>query len=78
MTAWRAVIIGSAVTLILAVTVWNARPSATPWPLTALGAATGIWSVDWIVFWGVIIYNTMVVTGHLQGLQTVADPPGDR
>ncbi|HKC18676.1 MAG TPA: L-lactate permease, partial [Candidatus Dormibacteraeota bacterium] len=28
-----------------------------------LGSATGIWSVDWITFWGVVIFNTLVVTG---------------
>ena len=65
MTAWRAVIIGSAVTLILAVTVWNA-PVGNSLAAYGLGAATGIWSVDWIVFWGVIIYNTMVVTGTFE------------
>jgi len=65
MTAWRAVIIGSAVTLILAVTVWNA-PVSNSLAAYGLGAATGVWSVDWIVFWGVIIYNTMVVTGTFE------------
>jgi lactate permease len=65
MTAWRAVIIGSAVTLILAVTVWNA-PVGNSLAAYGLGAATGVWSVDWIVFWGVIIYNTMVVTGTFE------------
>jgi lactate permease len=28
-----------------------------------IGAATGIWSIDWIVFWGVVIYNVLVETG---------------
>ncbi|HEY2689516.1 MAG TPA: L-lactate permease, partial [Streptosporangiaceae bacterium] len=65
MSAWRAVIIGSAVTLILAVTVWNA-PVGNALAAYGLGAATGVWSVDWIVFWGVIIYNTMVVTGTFE------------
>ena len=65
MTAWRAVIIGSAVTLILAVTVWSA-PIGNSLAAYGLGAATGVWSVDWIVFWGVIIYNTMVVTGTFE------------
>ncbi len=62
MSAWRAVIIGSVVTFVLAVTVWNA-PVSNTLAAYGVGAATGIWSVDWIVFWGVIIYNTMVVTG---------------
>jgi lactate permease len=25
-----------------------------------LGSLTGLWSVGWIVFWGLVIYNTMV------------------
>jgi len=30
---------------------------------------TGLWSVDWIVLWGVIIYNTMVVTGAFEAFK---------
>jgi lactate permease len=62
LSAWQAVIIGSVVTLLLAVFVWQA-PVNGSLASYGLGAATGIWAVDWIVFWGVIIYNTMVVTG---------------
>ncbi len=62
MSAWQAVIIGSVVTIVLAVTVWGAPVGGTlgAW---AVGAGTGIWSIDWITFWGVIIYNTLVKTG---------------
>jgi lactate permease len=62
MTAWQAVIIGAVVTIVLGITVWHAPFGAT---MKAYGivAGNGFWSVDWIVFWGVIIYNTMVVTG---------------
>ncbi len=62
MSAWQAVIIGSVVTIILAITVWNA-PSGGTFAAWGVGAATGIWAIDWITFWGVIIYNTMVRTG---------------
>jgi lactate permease len=62
LSAWQAVIIGSVVTVLLAVFVWRA-PVNGSLASYGLGAATGIWAVDWIVFWGVIIYNTMVVTG---------------
>jgi lactate permease len=62
MTAWLAVIIGSVVTIALACGVWS-----TPFPNAmgsyGVGAATGVWSVDWIVFWGVVIFNTLVATG---------------
>ena len=64
-SAWQAVIIGSAVTIILAVTIWDA-PVSNSLASYGLGAATGLWAVDWIVFWGVIIYNTMVVTGAFE------------
>jgi lactate permease len=62
MSAWQAVIIGSLVTILLAVTVWSAPIGGTlgAW---GVGAGTGIWSIDWITFWGVIIYNTLVKTG---------------
>ncbi len=62
MSAWRAVIIGAVVTIILAITVWQAPVSGTlgAW---GIGAGTGAWSIDWITFWGVIIYNTLVRNG---------------
>ena len=62
MSAWQAVIIGAVVTIILAITVWSAPVGGT-FGAWGVGAATGIWSIDWITFWGVIIYNTMVRTG---------------
>jgi lactate permease len=62
MSAWQAVIIGAAVTIILAITVWNAPVGGT-FAAWGVGAGTGIWAIDWITFWGVIIYNTMVRTG---------------
>jgi hypothetical protein len=65
MSAWRAVIIGSAVTIVLGIVAWQAPAGAT-FASYGLGAATGFWSIDWIVFWGVIIYNTLVVTGAFE------------
>src|SRR5437763_5641663 len=61
-TAWLAVIIGAVVTIIMAITIWDsaAGPTIQAW---GIGAATGIWSIDWIVFWGVVIYNVLVETG---------------
>src|SRR5919199_1800391 len=60
-TAWLAVIIGSIVTILLAVWVWGAPFGGT---MTAYwwGALTGLLAVDWIVFWGVTIYFTLVET----------------
>ncbi len=62
MTAWQAVIIGSVVTVLLAIFVWSA-PTGDVFASYGLGFGTGVWSVDWIVFWGVVIYNTLVTTG---------------
>ena len=61
-TAWLAVIIGSIVTVGLGILVWHA-PLDGAAKAYILGTGTGIWSVDWITFWGVIIFNTLVLTG---------------
>jgi lactate permease len=68
MSAWAAVIIGSVVTIALGTLVWK-LPLGQAMQSYGLGAATGFWSIDWIVFWGVIIYNTLVVTGAFDDLK---------
>jgi lactate permease len=68
MSAWQAVIVGSVVTVALAVLVWRA-PFGTSMEAYGLGMLTGLWSVDWIVLWGVIIYNTMVTTGAFEAFK---------
>src|SRR5699024_12689022 len=73
MSAWKTVIIGAVVTILLAILVWQAPVGGT---LSAygLGAATGVWAIDWIVFWGVIIYNTLVRSEeHTSELQSRFD-----
>jgi lactate permease len=67
-TAWLAVILGSVVTLVLALAVWDV-PTGDAFKSYLYGAATGAWAVDWIVFWGVIIFNTLVVTGAFDRLK---------
>ena len=62
MSAWQAVVIGAAVTIVLAITVWGAPVGGT-FGAWAIGAGSGVWAIDWITFWGVIIYNTLVETG---------------
>jgi lactate permease len=62
MSAWRAVIIGAVVTIVLAITVWG-TPVGSAFAAWGVGAGTGFWSINWITFWGVIIYNTLVRTG---------------
>jgi lactate permease len=62
MTAWLACVIAGAATLLLGVAAWHAPLGAT---LLAYcyGSLTGVWVVDWITFWGLIIFNTLVITG---------------
>jgi lactate permease len=67
-SAWAAVLLCAAVTVVLGVTVWGA-PIGSTLAAYGLGAATGVWSVGWIVFWGLIIYNTMVVMGAFAALR---------
>jgi lactate permease len=68
MTAWLVVTIGAIVTIVMAITIWHAPagPTLEAW---LIGAATGIWSIDWIVFWGVVIYNVLHETGAFEGLK---------
>lgn len=61
-TAWLAVIIGAVVTIVMAITIWNS-PIGPTFGAWGIGAGTGLWSIDWIVFWGVVIYNVLVETG---------------
>jgi len=61
-TAWLATIIGSVVTLLMAVLVWK-LPLGTGLHAYLLGSLTGVWNIDWITFWGVVIFNTLTLTG---------------
>jgi lactate permease len=61
-SAWIAVLIGSIVTFLLAVTVWG-MPVGDGFLAYIYGSATGIWNVDWITIWGVMLFNTLQVTG---------------
>jgi lactate permease len=68
LSAWQAVIIGAIVTILLGMLVWHA-PATKVLTAYGLGSASGFWSIDWIVFWGVIIYNTLVATGAFDGFK---------
>jgi lactate permease len=61
MTAWLSAIVAGIVTAVLGVVVWHA-PLANTAKSYFFGALTGIWSIDWITFWGLIIFNTLVLT----------------
>ncbi|MTD55149.1 L-lactate permease [Amycolatopsis pithecellobii] len=78
LSAWQAVIIGAIVTLVEAIFIWH-TPAKDAFTAYGLGAATGFWSINWIVFWGVIIYHTLVVTGAFDGFKRwlVSQATGD-
>jgi L-lactate transport len=67
-TAWLATLLGALLTLALALVVWHV-PLGAAWRACVYGSATGIWAVDWITFWGVIIFNTLTITGVFGNFQ---------
>ena len=62
MTAWLATIIGGALTIAIGVLVWHA-PLVSTMKSYLYGGLTGFWVIDWITFWGLMIFNTLVLTG---------------
>jgi len=68
MSAWLAVLIGSIVTFLLGWWVWK-MPLDDGIRAYLYGAATGIWNVNWITFWGVVLFNTMVASGAFDKLR---------
>jgi lactate permease len=67
-TAWLAVTIGAVVTIVMAITIWHA-PTGPSFGAWGIGAATGFWVIDWITFWGVVLYNTLVETGAMASFE---------
>ncbi len=61
-TAWLATLIGSIITLIVAILLWH-MPLSNGIESYIIGSANGVWAVDWITFWGVVIFNTLKLTG---------------
>ena len=68
MSAWLAVLIGSIVTFLLGLWVWK-MPLGDGLRAYLYGSATGVWNVDWITFWGVMLFNTLVATGAFDKLR---------
>ena len=68
MSAWLATLIGSAVTFLLGLWVWG-MPFGDGGLAWLYGAATGIWNVNWITFWGVMLFNTLAATGAFDKLR---------
>jgi lactate permease len=68
LAAWLATLIGSIVTFALAVWVWK-MPGDNGAHAYLYGAATGVWNVDWITFWGMVLFNTLGVSGVLENFR---------
>jgi lactate permease len=67
-SAWLATLIGSIITFALAFWLWG-MPLGDGIRAYVYGAATGVWNVDWITFWGVMLFNTLVVSGAFDKLR---------
>src|ERR1700676_3560536 len=65
MTAWLASILVGVITIPLGVMVWHA-PLVGTLKSYLYGGLTGFWVIDWITFWGLIIFNTLVQTGRFE------------
>src|SRR3979490_1645987 len=63
LTAWLATILVGVVTIPLGVLVWHA-PLANSLKAYLYGGLTGFWGINWITFWGITIFNKLVVTGN--------------
>jgi lactate permease len=69
MTAWLACIIAGIVTTLLGVFAWHA-PLGGALHAYLYGGLQGAWVIDWITFWGLIIFNTLVFTGDFDRFKT--------
>ena len=67
-SAWLAVLIGSIVTFVLAVWVWK-MPFDTGTKAYLYGSGTGLWNVNWITFWGLVLFNTLVSSGVFENFR---------
>ncbi|HXP82175.1 MAG TPA: L-lactate permease [Verrucomicrobiae bacterium] len=65
MTAWLASILVGVITIPIGVFVWHA-PLVGTLKSYLYGGLTGFWVIDWITFWGLIIFNTLVLTGDFE------------
>ena len=69
MTAWLASILVGVITIPLGVLVWHA-PLAASLKSYLYGGLTGFWVINWITFWGITIFNTLVLTGNFDRFKT--------
>jgi hypothetical protein len=77
LSAWLATLLGSLVTFLIAVAVWH-MPLDQGALAYLYGSATGAWNVDWITFWGLMLFNTLVATGVFDASATGCWPKARR
>ncbi|HKW74088.1 MAG TPA: L-lactate permease, partial [Terriglobales bacterium] len=68
-TAWLATIIAGIITIAIAVWGWHA-PVGGSLKSYFYGGLQGGWTIDWITFWGLVIFNTLVLTGDFDRFKT--------
>ncbi|HYC08502.1 MAG TPA: L-lactate permease [Steroidobacteraceae bacterium] len=68
MPAWLATLIGSIITFVMAGWIWK-MPFNSGAHAYVYGAATGVWNVDWITFWGMVLFNTLGVSGVFENFR---------
>src|SRR4051812_11223754 len=68
-TAWQATLAAGAITALLGIFVWGA-PTGTMMRAYLYGGLRGTWAGNWIVLWGLTIFNTLVVTGEFDRFKT--------
>jgi len=66
--AWLATLFGSAITFLLAVWIWK-MPFDKGSRAYVYGAANGVWAVDWITIWGMVLFNTLSVSGLFENFR---------
>ena len=66
--AWVATLLGSIITFALAAWIWK-MPFNDGAHAYVYGAATGVWNVDWITVWGMVLFNTLGVSGLLENFR---------
>src|SRR5207237_1902738 len=66
--ACLATLLGSLITFALAAWVWK-MPLDNGTHAYLYGAATGVWNVDWITLWGMVLFNTMSVSGLFENFR---------
>jgi lactate permease len=66
--AWLATLLGSVITFVLAVWIWK-MPLDQGSHAYLYGAATGVWNVNWITFWGMVLFNTLAVSGVFENFR---------